>query len=624
MNEATFRINLLFYPERMQEVAQAWQNHAPAEDLLQRNLNTPDWTIAQLSEVAIYHHIRQEYTQAMAYYKRILEWTEQQPEIQGEIMGCVAHVFWKTQQFKDAVQTFELALRLNPLQPRLFFFLSECYLLQGDFGPSVHFLRVFLERYRVDDELSVTGSRQLATLLDRLGDAAGVRAAYAEAAQRFMAWAFALQAELYQPLLQTPEQPLALPSLTPEPLPAGRWWGIELAEWYPYRHLDQHPDPKAMLQIQAQRLQQELYRTFPPQAPVPRSGSATPRIVVIGNLGRPEASLYLDAILALARQRSVTVINVGEVPALLLQEDWLRLYPVNERLDEMRQAIVSQSPDLLLYLDAGPQSPLNLQLAAYPLAPVQAVWGAYPVTTGMPTIQHFLSFDWLEPAEAEDHYTEKLVRLPGMPARSSWMPDRFLSRDVFKLPSDQRTYLCPLSITSVTPAFAAILAEILARDTAARVLIQGYFSRQIDTQFFQFFRATYPEQAGRLFLLPSLTEQGLFSLIREVDLVLDPIANGITHAAWPLLLLGTPVLTWTGPYARGRYLSSLYRELGLMESVVADSADYATRAVELAQRPELKAHYREQVALQRGQLFQHERYMQALNQWLDSVLLPIA
>lgn len=36
----------------------------------------------------------------------------------------------------------------------------------------------------------------------------------------------------------------------------------------------------------------------------------------------------------------------------------------------------------------------------------------HPVTTGLDTIDHYLSSVLLEGAGAEDHYTENLVRLP--------------------------------------------------------------------------------------------------------------------------------------------------------------------------------------------------------------------
>lgn len=619
MSELAFRINLLFYPECLQRVVQSWPHAAPDSDLLQRHLETPDWTLAQLSEVAMYHHVRQQLAKAMQYYQRILDWSEHQPRVQGEIMGCVGHVFWLGQHFKDAAQAFSLALRLAPEQIRLLYLLADSHLHLRAYAPALAALKKFVAVYPHDDELKATAYRKLARLQDMLGDAGAAQASYRAGADKMANWALALQADLYQPLLPSPDQsaPPELPAWTP---PASeRWWGVEFNEWYPYRHLQQHADPTAYLQQTAQRQCDLLYALMPPQPARALSGQR--RIVIVGDLQQPAAAPYLEAIVALSRKRSVTVIAIGNVPPLLSQEDWMRTYPVNAQLGEMRHAITSQDPDVLIYLDLGPSSVLNRLLAAYPLAPVQALWGAYPVTSGLSTVQHFLSFDWLEPEGAEAHYSEQLVRLPGMVPRSVWMPDRFLAPEFFNLPADRHTFLCPVAPTAITPVFAGVLADILRRDPAAQILLQGYLHPEVDQQFLQRFREAYPDVYTRLYLLPQVNEQALLSLIRAVDLVLDPVHQSLTHAAWRMLLLGTPVLTWQGPYARDRYLSGLYTALELTDSVVTEIDAYAERAVTLIQQAGLKARYREHVATHRSRIFQHDTYLQALNDWIESVLV---
>src|SRR4029450_704946 len=51
-------------------------------------------------------------------------------------------------------------------------------------------------------------------------------------------------------------------------------------------------------------------------------------------------------------------------------------------------------------------------LASLRLAPVQCLTWGHPETSGYPTIDYFLSSDLMEPPGGEDHYTEKLIRLP--------------------------------------------------------------------------------------------------------------------------------------------------------------------------------------------------------------------
>jgi hypothetical protein len=55
-----------------------------------------------------------------------------------------------------------------------------------------------------------------------------------------------------------------------------------------------------------------------------------------------------------------------------------------------------------------------IRLASQRLAPVQCVCWGHPQTSGFPTVDHFLTSDAMEPADGAAHYTENLVRLPGI------------------------------------------------------------------------------------------------------------------------------------------------------------------------------------------------------------------
>jgi hypothetical protein len=57
--------------------------------------------------------------------------------------------------------------------------------------------------------------------------------------------------------------------------------------------------------------------------------------------------------------------------------------------------------------------PATCALAALRLAPLQIAGWGHPVTTGLPTMDLFVSGELLEGQGAERHYREKLIRLPG-------------------------------------------------------------------------------------------------------------------------------------------------------------------------------------------------------------------
>ncbi len=82
-------------------------------------------------------------------------------------------------------------------------------------------------------------------------------------------------------------------------------------------------------------------------------------------------------------------------------------------LDDWRKAILDDAPDVLIYPEIG-MDKISSQLAAQRLAGVQCCSWGHPVTSGLATIDHFLSSELMEPADAQAHYRENLVRLPNL------------------------------------------------------------------------------------------------------------------------------------------------------------------------------------------------------------------
>ena len=117
-------------------------------------------------------------------------------------------------------------------------------------------------------------------------------------------------------------------------------------------------------------------------------------------------------------------------------------------------------------------------LAFARLAPVQcATWG-HPVTTGIPTIDYFISNVDAEPADAAEHYTEQLVRMKNLPTYYAppSVSSATRSRKDFGLEEKAHLYLCPQSLFKMHPEFDGILSAILRADPKGRiVLVNGRY-----------------------------------------------------------------------------------------------------------------------------------------------------
>ena len=77
------------------------------------------------------------------------------------------------------------------------------------------------------------------------------------------------------------------------------------------------------------------------------------------------------------------------------------------------EQIAADRLDVLIYPELG-MHPLPVQLGCLRLAPVQCTTWGHPVTSGLPTMDYYLSSEAMEPPDGDAHYTERLVRLPGL------------------------------------------------------------------------------------------------------------------------------------------------------------------------------------------------------------------
>src|SRR2546429_1662607 len=142
-------------------------------------------------------------------------------------------------------------------------------------------------------------------------------------------------------------------------------------------------------------------------------------------------------------------------------------------LGRAREAIESSALDILFYADLG-IDPLTYFLAFWRLAPIQLVTWGHPVTTGIDTIDYFVSAEALETQGSENQYTERLIRLPGYfqpryPRPAPGAPRK--SREELGLPADKHLYCCLQNLFKLHPDFDAAIKAILERDSQAELVL---------------------------------------------------------------------------------------------------------------------------------------------------------
>lgn len=275
-----------------------------------------------------------------------------------------------------------------------------------------------------------------------------------------------------------------------------------------------------------------------------------------------------------------------------------------EDLPGSHHALDSLQLDILYFTDIG-MTPDSYFLAHGRYAPVQTVTWGHPDTTGLKTIDYFLSCDLFEAPGAEQFYTEKLIRFPR--ASSCYqpviIPAELGSKSVFGLPEGKTLYGCLQTLFKMHPDFDQILYDIVKNDPdGILVFIEGTnpdWIRHLKKRW----QCTHPLLLERSIFLPSMNLNKFMQLNAHMDVLLEPIHFGGGNTFYEAMAFGTPYVIWPGKFMRGRVMYGMYKQMGMLDvdavvraPVVDKLEDYAPMAVKLGKDPALCRSIREHSA----------------------------
>lgn len=274
-----------------------------------------------------------------------------------------------------------------------------------------------------------------------------------------------------------------------------------------------------------------------------------------------------------------------------------------------------------------------IKLAALKLAPIQCLSWGHPDTSGLPTMDYFLSSELMEPADGEKYYTEKLVRLKNLGiAFSPLPPDRRspITREEFGLKPDAVIYGCLQSVFKYLPQFDDIYPEIaLAVGNCQFVFITHFMTKNSRQRFEQrldrAFAAKNLDYQAYCFFSRPLTFYGFTSMLHCLDVFLDPIEwSGGNSTLEALYYAQVPMVTTPGRFMRGRHTAGILTLLGLPELIAPDVSTYIQKAIELGQYPEYRELIRKKIQNNLPKVFADQAGVRSLEDFIRAAVQQFA
>lgn len=286
--------------------------------------------------------------------------------------------------------------------------------------------------------------------------------------------------------------------------------------------------------------------------------------------------------------------------------------------------------DVLVFCDIGIREETYL-LAHYRLAPVQLTTWGHSETSGIDTIDGFVSSALYDDhPDALSHYTERLIRHHSM---SAFHYDHYYAYfntladpDPMSLPSVMHsedptpivTY--PHALHKVSPHDIEVFRDLLhATEHDEYPCVLALVNATGDIHKRDTIAHELAPYLSRVLMFPKRLQPGTFyKWLKQSTLVMDAYPYGGRNTTIEALYHHKVVITRPSPYLRGRFTHGLYRKLGMNTSianVVAHSREGMVQAVlhhlrETAHRVDMETLIRENI----GSLF-HE--VDSVREWED-------
>lgn len=287
---------------------------------------------------------------------------------------------------------------------------------------------------------------------------------------------------------------------------------------------------------------------------------------------------------------------------------------------ELAKKIHDDKIDILVDL-SGHSAGNVLPVFAYKPAPVQVSGLGYMATTGLKSMDYFITDEIVDPpGEHEKFFTEKLL----------YMPSQFsyATRGDVKTPegapcikNDQVTFGTICGYQKISNEILHVWKEILNRVPNSVLIMQAQEFASISTKDHAYERMkTIGFNMDQVLFVPALSDY--MNELLNFDLILDtyPYVGGSTTL--DAIYMGVPVLTFYGERRSTRFGLSILKNIGIEDLAVDNVQDYINRAVALANdKDALDAlHKNLRTILQRSAALNPKNYTRLLEKYFEEIL----
>lgn len=399
-------------------------------------------------------------------------------------------------------------------------------------------------------------------------------------------------------------------------------------------YLHFHAKNDLLIQIQhstfVAKIMHILFPEFSISREIPKNISEKIRIGYVCHRSHSLGQLFLDWI-KYANQEKFEIYFYDIGVAISPQTEAFRVYShfyyhIPHNIEKVARQIHQDNLHILTFLDIAVE-PEMCCLSTLKLATIQCnTWG-HPITSGSVQIDYFLGSDAMEPLNAQDHYSEKLIRLPnlGICISQPDVPATKKNRSDFSLPEGKILYLSCQMTAKYLPQYDFIFPEIAKLvPNAYFIFFEAYESEKITGKLKQRLHNAFGKEDLVLDnfcqFIPRVSKDDYFNINFLSDVFLDTIgwSGGLTTI--DAIACCLPIVTFPTEFMRGRQSGGMLKIINITETIANDLNEYITIAARLGIDPDWNAEIRSKMQSNKDRLFDDKSCIEALENFYEKIV----
>jgi predicted O-linked N-acetylglucosamine transferase (SPINDLY family) len=287
-----------------------------------------------------------------------------------------------------------------------------------------------------------------------------------------------------------------------------------------------------------------------------------------------------------------------------------------------REIILADRPHVIIYPEIG-MNHEAAELAAMRLAHTQCSYLGHPQTSGMSTIDYFLSGELIESPEGEQHYSEQVIRLPNIAFHYEPLKlgPAAVTRAKIGLRQGATAYWSAQSLFKYLPQHDEVFPRI-AREAGDCQFVFIHHPTDGVTNLFKSrlkraFDAFGLKADDHCVFLPRMSLSHFAASAAQCDVMLDSIGWSGGNTTLEAIAQDLPVVTHEGQFMRGRISAGILRMMGMPETIASTIDEYVALAVRMGTDPTWRLALKERVAVDKERLYRDRTCIAALEAFLE-------